>query len=86
MGLVNRVVPHDELMRTVRGVATELATLCSPRSIRIMKRQLYGDLSIDLAESVKEADREMVASFGTEDFREGVASFVQRRAPRFTGK
>jgi len=86
MGLVNRVVPHDELMRTVRGVATELATLCSPRSIRIMKRQLYGNQFLDLAESVKEADREMVASFGTEDFREGVASFVQRRPPRFTGK
>jgi len=86
MGLVNRVVPHDELMRTVRGIATELATLCSPRSIRIMKRQLYGNQFLDLAESVKEADREMVASFGTEDFREGVASFVQRRPPRFTGK
>ena len=86
MGLVNRVVPHDELMRTVRGIATELATLCSPRSIRIMKRQLYGNQFLDLAESVKEADHEMVASFGTEDFREGVASFVQRRPPRFTGK
>ena len=86
MGLVNRVVPHDDLMRTVRDIATEMATLCSPRSIRIMKRQLYGDLSVDLAESVKHADREMVASFGTEDFREGVASFVQRRPPQFTGK
>jgi enoyl-CoA hydratase/carnithine racemase len=86
MGLVNRVVPHDDLMRTVRDIATEMATLCSPRSIRIMKRQLYGNQFVDLAESVQEADREMVASFGTEDFREGVASFVQRRPPRFTGR
>jgi len=85
MGLVNRVVSHDDLMRTVRDIATEMATLCSPRSIRIMKRQLYGNQFLDLADSVKEADREMVASFGTEDFREGVASFVQRRPPRFTG-
>jgi len=86
MGLVNRVVPHDQLMTTVREVAGEMATLSSPRSIRIMKRQLYGDLFTDLAASIEEADREMVASFTTEDFREGVASFVQRRPPRFTGR
>ena len=49
MGLVNRVVAHDDLLPAVRDVATEMATLCSPRSIRIMKQQLYGDLSGDLA-------------------------------------
>ena len=86
MGLVNRVVPHDDLMSTVREIATDMVKQCSPRSIRLMKQQLYGDLFIDLAASMQEADREMVASFGTEDFREGVASFVQRRPPRFTGK
>jgi len=86
MGLVNRVVPHDTLLSTVREVATEIATYCSPRALRIMKRQLYGDLFVDLAASMDEADREMVASFTTEDFREGVASFLQRRPPRFTGR
>jgi enoyl-CoA hydratase/carnithine racemase len=85
MGLINRIVPHDTLMSAVRETATEIATLCSPRSIRIMKRQLYGDLFTDLASAMQEADREMVASFTTEDFREGVASFVQRRPPQFRG-
>jgi enoyl-CoA hydratase/carnithine racemase len=86
MRLVNRVVPHDDLLDAVRAMATEMATLCSPRSIRIMKQQLYGDLFTDLATAMGEADRGMVESFSTDDFREGVASFIQRRPPRFTGR
>ncbi len=86
MGLVNRVVPHDALMPTVREIATEMATLCSPRALRIMKRQLSAALFTDLSAAIDTADTEMVNSFGTDDFREGVASFVERRPPRFTGR
>ena len=86
MGLVNRVVPHDSLLAHVREYARELATQCSPRSLRIMKRQLWTDQLGDLEASIRVADAEMVDSFGSEDFREGVASFVERRAPHFTGR
>ena len=86
MGLVNRVVPHDALLAHVREYARELATQCSPRALRIMKRQLWADQFGDLGASIRVADAEMLASFGSEDFREGIASFVERRPPRFTGR
>ncbi len=86
MRLVNRVVPHDALLSTARDMAAEIATWASPRSVRIMKRQLFEDQTLDLGESITRADREMVACFPTEDFREGVASFLQRREPTFSGK
>jgi enoyl-CoA hydratase/carnithine racemase len=86
IGLVNRVVAHGSLMSEVRAYATELATMSSPRSLRIMKRQLYTNQFVELDASIKESDREMVACFTTADFREGVASFLQKRAPQFTDR
>ncbi|MEA2350139.1 MAG: hypothetical protein QOG86_1080, partial [Thermoleophilaceae bacterium] len=47
------------------------------------KRQVYGDLERGLQESVADANRMMLESFGQPDFAEGVASFVERREPRF---
>ena len=51
-----------------------------------MKRQLWADQFADLEASIRVADAEMIASYGSQDFREGVASFVERRPPRFTGR
>ena len=86
MGLVNRVVPHEELMARVYETASELATLSSPRSIGVMKRMLYTHQFTDLATATADADEEMLASFPSEDFREGVASFLEKRRPDFTGR
>lgn len=86
MGLVSRVFPQPAFAQQVHSYALDLVTLSSPRSIRVMKRQLYEDQLRSLAESVEVATREMHESLGSEDFREGVAHFLEKRPPRFPGR
>jgi enoyl-CoA hydratase/carnithine racemase len=83
MGLVNRVVPHDELLPFVRAYASDLAAHCSPASMAIMKRQVYQQLHAALGPSEREAVALMLESFKRPDFREGVVSFLEKRPPRF---
>ncbi len=83
IGLVNRVIPHDELMGKTREYCEELAANCSPASMMIMKRQVYQQLTESLGPSEKEAVQLMVESFKRPDFREGVRSFLEKRPPAF---
>lgn len=85
LGLVSRVTPAAELMDAARAYARELADLVSPRSLRVMKRQLWEAQFQTLAEATAVAEEEMLASFQSDDFKEGIAHFVDKRAPRFTG-
>ncbi len=86
LGLVNKALPGNELMDYVNDIAGHLATQVSPRSVAIMKRQVRESYFQSYAASLEVADAEMEASFATHDFKEGVASFVERRPPAFTGK
>jgi enoyl-CoA hydratase/carnithine racemase len=83
IGLVNRVVPHDDLLPSARAYVEDLAANCSPASMAIMKRQVWQHWTAALDAAEQEAVRLMLESFGRPDFKEGVVSFLQKRPPRF---
>jgi enoyl-CoA hydratase/carnithine racemase len=86
IGLVNRLYPPDQLREQTYAYARDLADFVSPSAIAVIKRQLYDVPFQTLAEATVDANREMVVAVRGSDFREGVASFMEKRPPRFTGK
>lgn len=86
IGLVSRVFPDDVFAEEANRVAQDLATNVSPRSLRVMKRQMVAALTQSFGEAYDTAIAEMKESLGCADFREGVAHFMEKRAPQFTGR
>ncbi len=86
IGLVNRSFDAEHFMDNVMDYARTLATSVSPRSMMVMKRQVWKAMFQDFNTALAIGDDEMQKSFASEDFKEGVAHFVEKRAANFTGR
>jgi enoyl-CoA hydratase/carnithine racemase len=84
MGIVSRVLPKEQLLEETLSYARLIAETVSPRSVRVMKRQIWESNFQTLGEAIAYANEEMWHSFQQPDFDEGVAHFVEKRKPRFT--
>ena len=85
MGLVNRVVAHDELMSAVLDLATTMAKN-SPKVLRLAKESIYRSLSSDLETAFARESNVQAECFYSEDFLEGLTAFTEKRKPEFKGR
>jgi enoyl-CoA hydratase/carnithine racemase len=83
MGLVNRVIPREQLQTEALEYARHLAHSCSPVAMAAVKAQLAADWHRTHRESLDEAVALVADPKRREDFKEGVASYVEKRAPAF---
>ena len=84
-GLVSRVVSAETLMEEARTVATALARL-PPVTIQMAKELVNAAYETPLTQGVRQERRIFHAAFATEDQKEGMAAFIEKRKPAFTGK
>ena len=85
MGLCSKVVPHDELMSTTMELATRLAQ--GPTfSMSLIKMLVHKAQQQDLAEHLTQASRAQNLARQTEDHKEGVRAFLEKRKPNFKGR
>src|ERR1700689_2246103 len=85
MGLINEIVPPENLMTRTRELAALLMEN-SPASLRATKQLLSDHARAELDSQIEAALRENAAIRTTADFREGVASFLEKRKPVWSGK
>jgi enoyl-CoA hydratase/carnithine racemase len=86
-GLVSKVVPADELLTTTRALAREIAGKAAPVSVALIRQMMWRMLGADdPMEAHKVDSRGIYARGRSDDVKEGVMSFLEKRAPDFKNK
>jgi enoyl-CoA hydratase/carnithine racemase len=85
LGLVNRVVPDQALMRETRALAGEIAAN-APLAVQASKRMMRMGLSEQFDDHVHHVFMQLMPLFRSEDFKEGMQAFLERREPKFQGQ
>ena len=85
LGLVNHVVPADQLMERARLLAGEIAAN-APLAVRAIKRMMRAAETETFEQNVHHVFLQLLPLFRTRDFKEGVASFIEKRPPNFIGR
>jgi enoyl-CoA hydratase/carnithine racemase len=83
MGLVNKVLPPDDLLDHTYAYAQALATEVSPASLRETKQQIYGELHGDVGTAVRRSEELIDRMMGEPDYAEGVRAWRDKRQPDF---
>ena len=86
IGLVHRVVPQASLIETAREVAGHIANKCSPLGVSEAKKLVWRHLFTDLATAIREDDESMTMMSRSEDFKEGVRAFIEKRPAKYQGR
>ena len=84
MGLVNKVVPMDELLPTAEELANRICEN-GPLAVRAVKELAYRGLKMPLVEGLRLESTIIQQIFKTEDVKEGLISFIEKRKPVYTG-
>ncbi|HVH19046.1 MAG TPA: enoyl-CoA hydratase-related protein, partial [Myxococcota bacterium] len=85
LGLVNRVVPDELLMKETRALAQEIAEN-APLAVQASKRMMRMGLSEEFPDHVHHVYLQLIPLFSSRDFREGMKSFLEKRKPTFEGR
>ncbi|MBI4571341.1 MAG: enoyl-CoA hydratase/isomerase family protein [Chloroflexi bacterium] len=84
LGLVNRVVPHEQVLDVTREWAAEIAAN-APLAMQATKRMMRLGLEETFEANIHHVYLQLLPLFGTEDFREGVRAFIEKRPAQFKG-
>lgn len=85
LGYVLDVVPSEQLLERAMDLAATIAS-GSPHSLGLIKSLVHQGLTAPVGEHMKRHTEAMAACFRSDDHREGVAAFLERRPANFTGR